>query len=292
MAKNQLANNQDEQISISRFMTASNVRKRIIGMVGENNADTFISAVVSAVSTNPSLNVCTRESILSAALLGSSLRLSPSPQLGYYYMVPYKNQAQFQLGYKGYVQLAMRSGLYKNLDVIEVKQGELIRYSRFNGTSEFEEIQDEEERENAPTVGYYAYFELLNGFRKQLYWTMEKMEGHAIAYSQSYKNDKRYGNQNSFWSKDFDEMAKKTMLRQLLSKWGILSIDMQQGYVNDMASLDLNGEAEFVDNQPQGSSYQEPETPKKIEELNPDVKGNLTTESPGHNQETLADLVL
>jgi recombination protein RecT len=287
MTKNQLVQNQDERMeSISTFMARSNVRQKIEDVVGAGT-DTFISSVVSAVTTNPSLNECERDTIVSAALLGNSLKLSPSPQLGYFYMVPYNDKknkrktAQFQLGYKGYIQLAMRSGQYKDLDVIEVKQGELRSYSRFKGTAEFNEIEDDDERENTPTVGYYAYFELLNGFKKELYWSKEKMEKHVLQYSEAYKSDKRYGNNYSFWSKDFDAMAKKTMLRQILSKWGILSIEMQTAYTSDMASLRMDGQVEYVDNMPeQTPSYQGPEPPKGIEAQ--------SQEQP----QTLADILL
>jgi recombination protein RecT len=186
--------------------------------------------------------------------LGESLKLSPSPQLGQFYIVPFNDNkngrkvAQFQIGYKGYIQLAMRSGQYRDLDVIEVRQGEYKGKDTFTGKPRIEFIENDNERLKLPIVGYFAYFELLNGFRKSIYWTKEKMEQHALTYSQAYKTDIKKGWKMSFWSKDFDAMAFKTLLRQLISKWGIMSIDFQTAVTHDMGIIDDNGNANFVDN--------------------------------------------
>lgn len=188
---------------------------------------TFTASLISAVTTNPNLQNCDASSIVSAALLGESLKLSPSPQLGHYYMVPYKNKASFQLGYKGYIQLAIRSGQYKRINVVAIKQGELESWNPMTEEIKVKMIEDDNVRENTPTIGYYASFETVNGFTKAMYWSKKKMEQHARKYSKGY---------SSFWgqsSEMFDTMAFKTMLRQLISKWGIMSIDLQKGYVND-----------------------------------------------------------
>lgn len=210
----------------------------------------FIAAISSAVATNSSLQQCDAGSILSGALLGEALNLSPSPQLGQYYLVPFKDKAQFQLGYKGYIQLAIRSGQYKDIDVIEVREGEYLGRDKTTGKHQFEFIEDEVERENKPIIGYMAYFEYLNGFYKNLYWPKEKMQKHALEYSQAYASDIKKGTNYSFWSKDFDGMAFKTMLRQLISKWGIMSIDMQEAITKDMAVVKEDGTYDYVDNQP------------------------------------------
>ena len=195
----------------------------------------FVSAITSAVAINPALQDCAPDTILSGALLGNSLGLSPSPQLGQYYLVPFNNKdrgckvAQFQLGYKGYVQLALRSGYYKRLNVMSLKPGELKRYDPFLEEIEIELMDDELAREKAQSVGYVAMFEYNNGFRKVLYWSRQKMEAHALRYSQGYKAKKGY----TFWEKDFDAMAYKTMLRQLISKWGIMSIELQNAFEQD-----------------------------------------------------------
>lgn len=210
----------------------------------------FIAAISSAVATNSSLQQCDAGSILSGALLGEALNLSPSPQLGQYYLVPFKDKAQFQLGYKGYIQLAIRSGQYKDIDVIEVREGEYLGRDKTTGKHQFEFIENEVERENKPIIGYMAYFEYLNGFYKNLYWSKEKMRKHALEYSQAYASDIKKGTNYSFWSKDFDGMAFKTMLRQLISKWGIMSIDMQEAITKDMSVVKEDGTYDYVDNQP------------------------------------------
>lgn len=228
-------------------------------------ADRFIAAVSSAVGTTPALQACEAGSIITAALLGEALGLSPSPQLGQYYMVPYNDtkagvsKAQFQLGYKGYIQLAIRSGYYTKLNVQPIKEGELIRYNPLEEELVVKLIEDETVRENTPDMGYYAMFEYANGFRKILYWSREKMEAHADRYSKAFKIDdyRRYVNgeipgkdmwkYSSHWYKDFSAMACKTMLRQIISKWGIMSVEMQEAFEKDMAVINDNGTYDYVD---------------------------------------------
>jgi recombination protein RecT len=238
------------KIGFTSFMTSTVVQKKVNDILGdEKSGKRFISAIVSAVNNNPQLKECDNASILSGALLGESLNLSPSPQLGNYYLVPFKDKdrgqvATFQLGYKGYIQLAIRSGQYKKLNVLAIKDGELIKYDPLNEEIEVNLIEDEEKREKAKTIGYYAMFEYVNGFRKAMYWSKAKMEAHALQYSKGYQAKKGY----TFWEKDFDAMAFKTMLRQLISKWGIMSVDMQQAYENDMAYIKEDGSKEYFDN--------------------------------------------
>ena len=245
---NSLAKRQ-QKTGLTAYLTNDAVKNQINNVIGGKNGDRFISSIVSAVQTNSALQECTNPSILSAALLGESLKLSPSPQLGQYYMVPFNNnkkgfkEAQFQLGYKGYIQLAIRSGQYKKLNVLAIKEGELVRFDPLNEEIEVNLIEDEEAREEAPTVGYYAMFEYTNGFKKVMYWSKKKMEAHALKYSKGYKAKKGY----TFWEKAFDAMAYKTMLRQLISKWGIMSIDMQSAMDVDMAVIHEDGTKDYVD---------------------------------------------
>lgn len=224
-------------VQFQAIIKNANVQQNIMSTLGDAaKAKTFTSSLISAVSTNPQLRECEGMSIISAALLGESLNLSPSPQLGQYYIVPFKDtksgttKATFQLGWKGYYQLALRSGQYRNIDAVAIKEGELDHYDPITGEISITAIEDPIERESAKTVGYYAYFELLNGFKKCIYWPREKMEAHALKYSMGYRAKKGY----TFWEKDFDAMALKTMYRQLISKYGIMSIEMQQAFVNDM----------------------------------------------------------
>ena len=233
----------------------------------KDRATRFIASISSAVATNQALQECDAGTILSGALLGESLNLSPSPQLGQYYLVPFNDSkkgykvAQFQLGYKGYIQLAIRSGQYKKLNVLAIKKGELVKYDPLNEEIEVNLIEDEEERENAETIGYYAMFEYTNGFRKSLYWSKSKMEKHALKYSNGYKARKGC----TYWEKDFDGMAYKTMLRQLISKWGIMSIDMQQAVEKDMATINTDGTYEYVDNEDEQIIQQEETEPIEIQ---------------------------
>ena len=269
MAVNNSLARQDQSMKLSVYLQNDAVKKQINQVVGGKNGTRFISSIVSAVQSTPALQECTSPSIVNAALLGEALNLSPSPQLGQFYMVPFDNkkkgckEAQFQLGYKGYIQLAIRSGYYKKLNVLAIKEGELVRYDPLDEEVEVNLIDDDILREEAPTMGYFAMFEYENGFRKTLYWSKKKMLAHAEKYSFAfYKNggakslelleqgkipEKDMWKYSSFWFKDFDGMALKTMLRQLISKWGIMSIDLQNAIDKDMAVIHGDGKTDYVD---------------------------------------------
>lgn len=241
-------------------------------------AQRFIASISSAVAVNPALQECDAGTILSCALLGESLELSPSPQLGQFYLVPYDvaakdangkdiyvldengkkvydgkypikvkiKKAQFQMGYKGYIQLALRSGYYKKFNVLPIKKGEFIKFDPFEEIFEARMIADPTERAVAETIGYYGMFEYLNGFRKLMYWTKEEMEQHALHYSKAYASDKKYGNSYSYWSVCFDDMALKTLIRQLISKWGMMSIEMRTAFEQDDAIINVDGTTEYI----------------------------------------------
>ena len=299
--QNSLAKRQTKT-GLTAYLTQDAVKRQINSVVGGKNGTRFISSIVSAVQTTPALQECTNPSILSAALLGEALNLSPSPQLGQFYMVPFDNkkkgvkEAQFQLGYKGYIQLAVRSGYYKRLNVMAIKEGELVRYDPLNEEIEVNLIEDDIVREETPTTGYFAMFEYENGFKKTMYWSKQKMLSHADKYSQAFhmnavesdnprrqrvsyddylkgkypKSDEwKY---SSFWYKDFDGMAMKTMLRQLISKWGIMSIDLQTAVDKDMAVIHEDGSAEYVENEQEEENVvadqelnEVPEEPQEVE---------------------------
>lgn len=270
-----------QNLGITTYLAQDAVKNQINQVIGGKNGQRFISAIVSAYNTNPTLQECTNQSILSAALLGESLQLSPSPQLGHYYMVPFNNtkagtkEAQFQMGYKGYIQLAIRSGQYKRLNVVAIKEGELEYFDPLNEDIKVNLMVDDwDKREEAETIGYYAMFELVNGFRKTMYWSKAQMLAHADKYSQAFYKDAgkvktKYGEKqrvsfadyedgnydprdswmySSFWYKNFDGMAYKTMLRQLISKWGVMSIELQKAFEGDMATLDAEGHPTYVEN--------------------------------------------
>ena len=222
--------------TFSAMMSSAGYQKLINNTIKDpKRAQRFVAAVTSAVAINPALQECDPSTILSGALLGESLGLSPSPQLGQYYLVPFNNtkkgckDAQFQMGYKGYIQLALRSGYYKRLNVLSVKAGELKKWNPLTEEIELDLMEDEIARDKAESIGYVAMFEYTNGFSKTIYWSRMKMEAHALRYSKGYAAKKGY----TFWEKDFDAMAYKTMLRQLISKWGIMSIDLQNAFEQD-----------------------------------------------------------
>ena len=225
-----------QKMTFSMAINSTGYQKLINSTIKDQaKAARFVTAITSAVAVNPLLQDCDPATILSGALLGESLGLSPSPQLGQYYLVPFNNtkkgckDAQFQLGYKGYVQLALRSGYYKRLNVFAVKAGELKAWNPVTEELEIELIHDDEIREKTATIGYVASFTYVNGFSKTLYWSRQKMEAHALRYSKGYAAKKGY----TFWETEFDAMAFKTMLRQLISKWGIMSIDLQTAFEQD-----------------------------------------------------------
>ncbi len=289
-----------EQKTFSNFLMGDAIKRKINETVGGANGQRFITSILSAVSTNPTLQECEHSSIISAAFLGEALKLSPSPQLGQYYMVPFNKKsydvngkeivikvAQFQIGYKGYIQLAERTGVYKTINVLAIKEGELIKYDPLNETIQVNLIEDDEVREETPTVGYYAMFEYLNGFRKTMYWTKKKMLLHADKYSKAFNKEsyeklqagkipqKDLWKYSSFWYKDFDGMAYKTMLRQLISKWGIMSIEMQEAFEKDMAEIKEDGNYNYIETSEEADiSNNETQQP---EENNQESQEEITT---------------
>lgn len=220
----------------------------------------FVASITSAVAVNDALKECEHNSIISSALLGESLQLSPSPQLGQFYLVPYRDNktgkvnATFQLGYKGLLQLAIRSGYYKKIVVLPIKEGELVKFDPLEEEIVVNLIENDDEREAKNTIGYYAMFEYISGFRKAIYWSKEKMLCHADKYSKAFSRDayvkvlngeipkSEMWKYSSFYYSDFDGMACKNMLRQLISKWGIMSVDMQKGMVYDQSTPIMDGD--------------------------------------------------
>lgn len=192
-----------QQPKFSVAITTTGYKKLINNTLGDpDRAKRFVASITSAVAVTPDLQECEAGTILAGALLGESLNLSPSPQLGQYYLVPFKckakydkkgnllvpetKKAQFVLGYKGYIQLALRSGSYADLDVMEIHEGEYKGKNQFTGKPEFSFIEDDDQRDQLPVIGYMAYFEYLNGFRKTIYWSKAKMMHHADTYSPAY----------------------------------------------------------------------------------------------------------
>lgn len=296
---NSLANRNNNETKLSVYLQNDAVKKQINQVLGGKNGTKFISSIVSAVQTTPALQECSSPSIVNAALLGEALNLSPSPQLGQFYMVPFNNkkkgikEAQFQLGYKGYIQLAKRSGVYKKINVISIKEGELVSYNPLEEELEVNLIEDDLLREETPTVGYYAMFEEINGYKHSMYWSKRKMMAHADKYSAAFHAsdlerlekgeipEKDMWKYSSFWYKDFDSMAHKTMLRQLISKWGTMSIDLQNAVDKDMAVINEDGTPEYVENETQDDVA--------VEQEYKEVSSEPVKAEPAPDQQSLED---
>lgn len=238
---------------VTRYIKDENVGKRINELL-KDRAPQFTTTLMAALNSNKALNSCEPQSVLTAALTAASMDLPINQNLGFAYLIPYKNKdgdvCQFQMGYKGFIQLAQRSGYYKTINATEVREGEIAKIDRLSGEIEFEWIEDDKEREKAKVVGYVAYFKLLNGFEKSLYWSVEKCKAHATRFSKSFK----YG--GGLWKDDFESMAIKTVLKQLISKYGPLNTQLQEAIAKDQT---INGE--YIDN----PDYSEPITIENAE---------------------------
>ena len=295
-------------------ITTEGYKNLINNTLGDpERAKRFIASITSSVAVNPALQECDAGTILAGALLGESLNLSPSPQLGQYYLIPFdcklkgpdgktiwqkdengnrikdekgrwvavtEKRAQFVLGYKGYCQLALRSGYYADLDAMPIHQGEYLGKDPTTGKPRFKFIEDDDLRDTLPIIGYMAYFEYLNGFKKVLYWSKQKMMSHADTYSPAfsaaaYKKmqngeiaDKDMWMYSSFWYKQFDSMAIKTMLRQLISKWGVMSTELQTAYVQDGGLVSLGDNGEIVSTPEEQMELTQPEAMNVVENVN------------------------
>ena len=229
------------RLRFSDALATDAYRKLIERTLGDpERAKRFVASITAAVAANPKLQECDAKTVLAGALQGEALGLSPSPQLGHFYLVPFKGRAQFVIGYRGFIQLALRSSQLRRLNVLAIKRGELLRWCPFTEEIELELIEDELLRETTETAGYCAYLELASGFRKTVYWNKEKVAAHARQRSPSYHSA------DGRWQKDFDAMAEKTLLRELLGKWGMMSAEMQAGYANDEAVVTVGSGGELA----------------------------------------------
>lgn len=246
---------------ISQFLNSDSVKNKFSEILGQKG-NGFIASVLSVVNSNPQLQNADQNSVYTSALLAASLDLPINSNLGLAYIVPYKQRqpdgtykdvAQFQLGYKGFLQLAQRSGQFKTINSTDVREGEILSLDRMSGEITFNWIQDSKTRLSKRVVGYLSYFKLLNGFENSLYMTVEEIDAHAKKYSQTYK---KYG--TGLWKDEFDGMAKKTVTKLNLSKNAPLSIEMQRAVVSDQAVIKndnfvnneaIEVEAQYVDHE-------------------------------------------
>jgi recombination protein RecT len=266
--------------SLSKFINSDAIKNKFTEILGEKGVP-FVSSVLSVVSSNKSLQNADKNSIYTAALMAATLDLPINQNLGFAYIVPYNESyndggtwkkrqvAQFQMGYKGFIQLAQRSGQYKIINSSDVREGEIVNYNRMTGEIEFNWNQGPE-RINLPIVGYLSYFELNNNFRNTLYLTKQEVDAHAKEYSQVYKSTGK-----GLWKDKFDAMALKTVTKLNLSKNGPLSIELKQAILSDQAVIKsdsfvdepdtLDVQAEYIDNQESEEQKIEVIDDKKLE---------------------------
>lgn len=222
---------------IKNYVSSDEIKKRFSEVLGKK-APTFLGSIVSLVSSNTNFNGVDPNTVMSSALVAATMDLPINPNLGFAHIIPYGGKAQFQMGYKGFVQLALRTGQYQTINATEIYEGELVRRNRLTG----EVVIDEDKRTGETVIGYASFFKLLNGFEKTLYMTLDEVKAHGKKYSKSFNNS------NAPWKTDFDGMAKKTVIKLLLSKFGILSVEMQRALEVDQAVLKNDGkEIEYVD---------------------------------------------
>lgn len=260
---------------VKNILAGEDVKKRFAEVLGPK-AGQFMASIVNVVSQSAQLQKCDPNSIVGAAYVAATYDLPVDSNLGFSAIVPYNtsvydpvtrtkhkvSRAQFQMMYKGFIQLAIRSGQYADMSCSEVYEDELIDYNPITGkcvfTDDFRKCSQRMNGETEKIIGYYARFDLCSGFSKGLFMSKQEVENHARKYSQSYRYDLNEGKNSSRWSTDFDVMAKKTVIKQLLSKWGILSIDIQRAIQDDQKVYDEYGEGSYADNEPDVTEAHDP----------------------------------
>lgn len=233
MATNQLQTNGYKQL---KTILNNDTMKQSFRNVLEENAGAFMASILELYQSDTALQECDPNKIILEALKAATLKLPINKQLGFAYIIPYKGVPQFQLGYKGYIQLAQRSGQYRYINADVVYEGEQVTYDRITGM-----LMITGEATSDTPIGYFAYFQLLNGFEKCVYWTREKVEAHAKRYS------KAWNRQNSPWHTSFDAMALKTVIRNIISKYGVMSVEFANAVAED-TSVEERIEGEIVEN--------------------------------------------
>lgn len=210
---------------LKKVLNAESVQEQFKNALKEE-APLFVASIIDIYSNDTYLQECKPSDVVREALKAATLKLPINKNLGFAYVIPYKQKGepkpQFQLGFRGYIQLAMRTGQYKYINADAVYEGELVYHDKLTGEIKFGEATSED------VVGYFAHMETINGFRKTIYWSREKVTKHAQDYSKSYHKD------SSPWKTDFEAMAIKTLLKALLSKYGIMSIDMMNAFSSDV----------------------------------------------------------
>lgn len=243
--------------AFNQTITNPSTQKYLADVLGERKGS-FVNNLTALVANNAALQECVPLTVMFAALKATALNLPLENSLGFAYCIPYKNNkdnttvAQFQLGYKGFKQLALRSGQFAVIpNATDIKEGELKSRNRLTGECVFEFIEDDKKRAKAKTIGYASYFRLLSGAESTFYMSVEEMEAHALRYSQTYRSNKDYIKKASKWYTDFDDMAKKTVIKQNISKNAPLSVEMQDAINADQSVQYEANKYEYIDNEAQ-----------------------------------------
>lgn len=251
--QSQVAQAQRSPIQVfTGILNHQSMQKYLLETLGDKKQE-FVANITTLVSNDVKLQECEAKSIIFSALKATALDLPLDPNLGMAYVIPFKNtkkglkEAQFQIGYKGFTQLSIRSGQFKTINVRDVREGEIVGEDFISGEMQFKRVED---RDSKPVIGYVAYFRLINGFEKMSYWRVEELIEHAKKYSQTYTSQYQNVRDGSKWNTDFDGMAKKTVIKLLLSKYAPLSIQMQSAIKADQAIITEQGER-YIDNEPQ-----------------------------------------
>lgn len=232
MANEVSTTQQNQPQTLQQLMNSGAVMKKLNDVLGsEKKAASFVSSVISVANGNNMLRNCNPMTVLGSAMVAATLDLPVVPTLGLAYIVPYKSQCQFQLGYKGLIELAERSGQFKNIIDEVVYEGQLVRKNKFTGEYEF----DEDAKTSDKVIGYMARMDLINGFSKTIFWTKEEVEAHATKFSQAFR-----AKRGTPWVSDFDAMARKTVLKALFAKYAPKSVAIQNAIKFDQAVVKPN----------------------------------------------------
>ena len=270
-AKQQPAVQQQTGVSVTtqvkQLISSDAVKKKFAEVLGQK-APQFLASITNTVAGSTQLKKCSANSIMSAAFVAATYDLPIDSNLGFSAIVPYNEsiynpqtrqwdkvpKAQFQMMYKGFIQLAIRSGYYEKMNYAVVYEDELVKYNPITGeiefVTDFSQCTQRNAGDESKVVGYYAWFRLKTGFSQELYMSTAAVDNHAKKYSQAYRYDIKEGKKSSKWTTDFEAMALKTVIKLLLSKWGILSVDMQRAIQDDQKIYDEDGNETYGDNQP------------------------------------------
>lgn len=247
-----MANELTTTTNLKQYLASPQVQHRVKELLGKRS-NNFMASVTSMVNADQNLAQCDPTSLFMACLTAAALDLPINKSLGQAHIVPFRNnkanvtEAQFILGWRGYIQLAQRSGQYNTINSGDVREGEIAKRDRLSGALTFEWCEDDDERAKLPIIGYVAYFKLVSGFEKMLYMSTKEIEDHARKYSKSYQSDLKFKSQHSLWSTDFNVMAQKTVIRLLIGKYGPMSIDMQKAFDADYGVIREDGRTDYVD---------------------------------------------